>query len=51
MRDFIARSLELLKSNPVPDTFVGRKTHEPFPPNENPHIQQWLASKELQPPK
>jgi hypothetical protein len=33
MRDEIARSRELLKG-PLPDTFLGRKTQEPFPKEE-----------------
>jgi len=31
VREVIARSRELLKKNPAPDTFAGRKTQEPFP--------------------
>ncbi|MBR0688986.1 hypothetical protein JQ612_08875 [Bradyrhizobium manausense] len=30
MRDEIARALEILKAG-VPDTFLGRRTQEPFP--------------------
>ncbi|MFK4505924.1 hypothetical protein LPJ38_32375 [Bradyrhizobium daqingense] len=30
VRDLIAQSCEILKQ-PLPDTFLGRKTHEPFP--------------------
>ena len=30
MRDQIARALQVLKTK-LPDTFLGRKTHEPFP--------------------
>lgn len=30
VQEAIARSLEVLKS-PLPDTFAGRKTQEPFP--------------------
>lgn len=30
MREVIAKSLEVLNI-PLPDTFLGRKTHEPFP--------------------
>ncbi len=30
MREGIAKAVEVLKT-PVPDTFLGRKTHEPFP--------------------
>ncbi|MEZ2146474.1 hypothetical protein AAE026_29930 [Bradyrhizobium sp. DN5] len=29
MRDVVAQSLEILKQA-VPDTFLGRRTHEPF---------------------
>jgi hypothetical protein len=34
MNDVIARSRELLQRHPVPDTFLGRKTQEPFPREE-----------------
>ncbi|MGN8549606.1 hypothetical protein ACQPTN_35290 [Bradyrhizobium sp. 13971] len=30
-----AESVRLLKDNPPPDTFIGRKTHEPFPQGES----------------
>ena len=30
MRDVIKKSRELLASSPVPSTFAGRKTQEPF---------------------
>jgi hypothetical protein len=30
MREMLARSFEILRQ-PVPDTFLGRKTYEPFP--------------------
>ncbi|WP_439360984.1 hypothetical protein [Bradyrhizobium sp. DASA03007] len=30
MRETVQRSREILKE-PPPDTFLGRKTHEPFP--------------------
>ncbi len=30
MREVIAKCLEVLKI-PVPDTFLGRRTHDPFP--------------------
>ncbi|MCP3367845.1 hypothetical protein [Bradyrhizobium cajani] len=30
LRDLLTRSFEILKQ-PVPDTFLGRKTYEPFP--------------------
>ncbi len=34
-RELMARSMALLKSTPVPDSFVGRRTHEPFPREED----------------
>jgi hypothetical protein len=34
-RKQIARATALLQSCPAPDTFVGRKTQEPFPPEED----------------
>jgi hypothetical protein len=30
MRDQIAKAIDILKAE-MPDTFLGRKTHEPFP--------------------
>ena len=30
MREIIAKALEVLRA-PIPDTFLGRKTQEPFP--------------------
>lgn len=30
-RDIAARSVVVLRDNPIPDTFAGRKTYEPFP--------------------
>ncbi len=30
-REIVGRTMELLKFYPKPDTFVGRKTHDPFP--------------------
>ncbi|MGX4803196.1 hypothetical protein [Bradyrhizobium guangdongense] len=30
MREQVKKALEILKTD-VPDTFLGRKTHEPFP--------------------
>lgn len=33
-RELLARSLELLRECPQPDTFIGRKTQEPFPLEE-----------------
>jgi hypothetical protein len=35
MRDAVARSLEILRSALPPDTFLGRKTHEPFPKEDD----------------
>ncbi|MGY3533147.1 MULTISPECIES: hypothetical protein [Bradyrhizobium] len=29
------RAFQLLRDNPAPDTFIGRKTQEPFPQEEN----------------
>jgi hypothetical protein len=34
---------------PKPDTFLGRKTQEPFP-KEGEEVEGYLNSKELQPP-
>lgn len=31
LRAFVAEAMELLKRCPQPDTFIGRKTQEPFP--------------------
>ena len=33
-RAIVKRGIEILKQNPVPDTFLGRKTQEPFPKDE-----------------
>jgi len=49
-RGIIAKCLDVLKE-PLPDTFLGRKTYEPFPPAEEQQIEGWLNSMELQPPK
>jgi hypothetical protein len=54
-REALRKSYDAL-SLPVPDTFAGRKTQEPFPRNddnsrEHAHMERWLASKELQPPE
>jgi len=35
IRDVLARSLEILRRAVVPDTFLGRKTQEPFPKEED----------------
>ncbi|MHC4047673.1 hypothetical protein [Bradyrhizobium sp. 23AC] len=34
-RELTARSMELLKSCPAPDSFAGRRTQEPFPREED----------------
>ncbi|MBH5400889.1 hypothetical protein HZZ13_24370 [Bradyrhizobium sp. CNPSo 4010] len=34
MRQIVRECRELLKQ-PLPDTFLGRKTHEPFPPESD----------------
>ena len=31
LREFVAEAIEVLKRCPKPDTFIGRKTQEPFP--------------------
>ena len=50
LRDIIARSLDVLKGS-TPDTFLGRKTQEPFPASDDAaSVEGWLASKELLPP-
>lgn len=33
-RASVADSRKVLEDNPMPDTFVGRKTHEPFAPED-----------------
>src|SRR5215831_18346659 len=33
-REVVKRGVELLRQSPVPDTFLGRKTQEPFPKDE-----------------
>ncbi len=50
-RGIIAKCLDLLKMT-LTDTFLGGKTQEPFPSeDDDPQISAWLNSKELQPPK
>lgn len=34
MKDVVAQSRELLQKQPMPTTFAGRKTQEPFPCEE-----------------
>jgi hypothetical protein len=29
------KAVEILQRNPAPDTFLGRKTHEPFPEHDS----------------
>lgn len=31
LREFVQEAIEVLRQCPKPDTFAGRKTHEPFP--------------------
>ena len=33
MRETVRRAVEMLRL-PIPDTFLGRKTHEPFPADD-----------------
>ncbi|WP_298256906.1 hypothetical protein [Bradyrhizobium sp.] len=54
VRNVIKRSRELLANTPLPDTFAGRKTGEPFPSGEDPRERddiQILIQNELEPPK
>ena len=37
-REAVARSREMLASNPIPDVFAGRKTHGPIPKEGGPRI-------------
>ena len=48
-RKIVADSCKVLLE-PMPDTFLGRKTQEPFP-NQDEEIEVYLNSKELQPPE
>jgi hypothetical protein len=34
-REIVKRGNEILRQSPVPDTFLGRKTQEPFPKDED----------------
>jgi hypothetical protein len=34
-RELTARSIELLRSHPKPDTFTGRRTQQPFPQEDS----------------
>ena len=49
-RRMIAESCGLLQDNPIPDTFAGRKTQEPFP-TEHDLLEGAIDSRALQPPK
>jgi len=52
IRRTIAHSVEILKSFSSVDTFLGRKTQEPFPKgDEETRVERWLNTKRLQPPK
>jgi len=51
IRDAVAHGLEILRSTVLPSTFLGRKTQEPFPQEDEEPIARWLTSKELKPPK
>jgi hypothetical protein len=44
------QSAQVLKDNPKPDTFAGRKTQEPFPFEDKHAAMGYLNSRELQPP-
>jgi hypothetical protein len=46
----IAHSLQILRSCPTPDTFLGRKTQEPFPAEEDQDARM-AGAKELLPPQ
>jgi hypothetical protein len=51
IRELTKAAREALKQ-PTPDTFLGRKTQEPFPrEGEESRIEPWLNSKKLWPPK
>ncbi len=53
-RKISERSARILKENPKPSTFLGRKTQEPFPKHDDPIERidiQRLINSELQPPK
>jgi hypothetical protein len=51
VRKLTTEAGEVLK-RPCPDSFAGRKTQEPFPrEDEAARIEDWLNSKELEPPK
>ena len=50
MRKLVRRARELLQGGPSADTFMGRRTQEPFP-REDEHIERWIGSRELRPPE
>lgn len=50
IRELIAYSLQILRASLAPDTFLGRKTQEPFPQEDaQPGVD--AASKKLLPPQ
>lgn len=49
-REITRQSVLLLRDNPKPDSFAGRKTQEPFPQEAREEIIRWITSRELQPP-
>jgi len=52
VRDGLAKSMRLLRSAQAADTFLGRKTQEPFRQGDEAiRADRWLNSKELRPPK
>jgi len=43
-REVTARAVALLRSLPKPDTFMGRKTHDPFPSEQHEDGQSTASS-------
>jgi len=51
IRDTIARSLQILEGSSSSDTFLGRKTQEPFPKEDlDARMAKWVVLKGLRPP-
>jgi hypothetical protein len=51
-REVVRQSVECLRQHPKPDPFLGRKTQEPFPHDDDEvRFQSWLNSKGLSPPE
>ncbi|MGJ4942158.1 hypothetical protein ACQR1W_16400 [Bradyrhizobium sp. HKCCYLS1011] len=50
IRDMLSRALGTLRQSAGADTFLGRKTQEPSPSEDDERAQAWVASTELQPP-